>query len=143
MNVINKIKEARRKVMDYKDKRDSDKAIRTAGELKELKERRIRAEGREKIYKTNDREKTRLHKAEMNLRKRTPTYRVIDAIKSKLKENKKRNMAKGGMGFNFMGDSNTKSPLQESLGFSFGNQEPVKRTKIKRKKGKTITINLR
>jgi hypothetical protein len=90
MNIFQKIKDTKKKVMDYQDKRQQEKAVRTAQELKELKERRIRAEGREKIYIAQDREKQKLKEANLKLRKRTPLYRVADALREKLKENQKK-----------------------------------------------------
>lgn len=105
MNVFKKIKEAKSKAMDYRDKVQQQKAIRTAEQLKELKKQRIAKEGRVRIYEAKEQEEMKLKKANMNLRKRTPAYRVADAIKSKLKESKKSNrrtMGAGQLGGNFV-----------------------------------------
>lgn len=134
MNVFKKIREAKRKAMGYVDKKQQERADSVASDLVELRKKRAVLEARERVHRKADRERELFKKAEQNLRKRTPLYRVADAIKKNLKENKSN---KG----NISGISNTgPSPLQQSLGFSFGGKKEVK---SKKRKGKTITITLK
>ena len=99
MNIFKKIQEKKDKVYAYRNKLEQDRAIKTVEQLKELKKQRIATEGRAKIYELKDREQMKLNKAKESLRKRTPTYRVVDAIKQKLKENKARSSSRfGGSG---------------------------------------------
>jgi hypothetical protein len=102
MNIFNIIQNKKKEIVKYKDEQQQKKAIRTAQTLKELKARRQALEGREKIYKLEEKEKEKINKAQQNLRKRTPAYRVINAIKDNLKEKQKRNMKKGSNNFGNM-----------------------------------------
>lgn len=156
MGIGDYIRAKKKAIMDYKDKREQQKTIRTANQLKEIKKERIKAEGREKIFKAKDREEMKLKKAKMNLRKRTPAYRVQDALKDRVKQNRKEgkgllNLGSGssGMGGGFVNNlggssfnNNFMNRLDGGSSSSFLDRYDRKPTK-KKSKGKSITITLK
>lgn len=104
VNIFNYAKKVKQKAKSYRDNLEHKRAIKTANELKELRQERLKKEGRLKVYKIKEKEQAKLKEANLNLRKRTPAYRVINALKDNMKKNKERNKNKpsliGRMEFN-------------------------------------------
>lgn len=102
MNIFKKIQQTKKEIIDFRDKQQQKRAVATANSLKELKEKRQALEGREKIYMIEEKEKEKINKLQQNLKKRTPAYRIANAIRDNLREKQKQNMKKGSSGFGNM-----------------------------------------
>lgn len=85
VNVFGKIREAKQRVKQHMDDREDKRMIRTAKDLQELKKKRIRAETHAKVYAEKDMERSKLSDAKMQMRRRTPAYRVAHALKEEYK----------------------------------------------------------
>jgi len=136
MKIFNKIKQAKNKAMAYRESVEQKKVIRTAESLKDLKRQRLAKEGRVKIYEQRDIEQNKLNKTNQNLRKRTPAYRVADAIRRKVQENKKsgRGFGNSSIGGNFAQNSGSGQIGNFTIG---QNNKPKSKPK---QKGRSITI---
>ncbi len=91
MGIRDYVDNIKQKAYDFKDKRDQQNAIRQAKQLKTLRERRIKAEGRAKIYTAKEKEENKLKKANDKVKKNSPFYK----LQEKVKKNRKK---RGGFG---------------------------------------------
>lgn len=89
VNIFNYAKKVKANAMERRERKEKERAIRTANQLKEMRKERIKKEGRERIYLMKEKEEARLKKANLNLRKRTPAYRIANAVKDNYKRYKK------------------------------------------------------
>jgi hypothetical protein len=104
MNILNMIKEQKGKLNTYLDNKEQARTMKEAEQLQYLRKERIKLEGRENIHRLKDKEQSRITKSKQNLRKRTPTYRVMNAIKDNLKKaktNKRKMGTLPGKNWNF------------------------------------------
>ena len=76
----------KKKAYDYRENKEQQNAIREANKLKALRERRIKAEGRAKIYTNKEREEKKLKKANEKVRKNKPLYKLTQEIKKRRKK---------------------------------------------------------
>lgn len=88
MNIFKKIRDAKYNAMDRIEKIKKDYSS-TQEDLNKEKSLRLKVEERKKLSDNMYKEKEKRKKAEVQLRKRTPAYRVINALKDNIKKNKK------------------------------------------------------
>lgn len=90
VNPFDMVKKAKKKASAYREDVMQRKAIKTAGELKELKRRRVAAEGRAKIYDIRNKERKKLEAAESKVRGRSLGAKVAKKLAQNYKENRKK-----------------------------------------------------
>ena len=100
VNIFNLAKKVYSDTKERADLRQQNRAIRTAGELKELKRKRLALEGRAKIYQQKDKEEAKLNKAREELKGRSTLGRLrAEVVKRQKKGGKKREF--GSLPFKF------------------------------------------
>jgi hypothetical protein len=85
------IKQAKGKVEGFKQQ----KAMKSANNLKDLREQRVKLEGRAKIYELEEKEKAKVKEAKTRIKKQSFTYKAVQEVKKmKTANDKKKSMTK-------------------------------------------------
>ena len=90
MNISGMIRSAKSKVEGFKQA----KAISTTNKLKDMKEKRIKLEGRAKIYELESKEKEKLQIAKDRIKKQGTVYKSVQKLKQLKTANNKRKESK-------------------------------------------------